>query len=334
MSLADAVRADDVQAAAALLAGRVHRTALARSRWLDRTIGCEVVFKCENFQRVGAFKFRGALHALSRLRTQAGAAGVITYSSGNHAQAVALAAAELGLRAVVIMPQNAPAIKRQATQSYLEGAAAGSRVVEYDPATTQREVLGRELAEREGLTLIPPYDHPHVITGQGTTGLELIEDADELDAVFVPCGGGGLLSGVSVAIKAACPHVRVFGVEPELADDATRSFRAGRLHTVSNPSTIADGARTPYLGRYTFPLILRHVDGMITVSEREIATACLLLIERLKLVVEPTGALGLAGLMQRAARDEFGFRRAGVVISGGNLDPAVVPLLVRLRDAG
>lgn len=336
MSLADAVTLDDVRAAASLLKGIAHRTPLARSRWLDRQVGCEVVFKCENFQRVGAFKFRGAYNALSRLAQETGTdtPGVLTFSSGNHAQATALASAELGLQAVIIMPCNAPPIKLAATRGYLEDAAPGSRVVEYDPAVTKREELGRELAEREGLTLIPPYDHPHIIAGQGTTGLELIEDADDLDAVFVPCGGGGLLSGVSIAAKGTHSRIKVFGVEPELADDAARSFQAKRLHTISNPPTIADGARTPYLGRYTFPMVLKNVDGMVTVSEREIASACLLLIERLKLVVEPTGALGLAGLMKLAGRGAPRFRSAGVVISGGNLDPAVMPTLLRLRDSG
>lgn len=338
MALAGAVTLADVRAAAGRLGGVAHRTPLHRSRWLDGRVGCDVVFKCENFQRVGAFKFRGAYNAVSQLPAEGQSdsgdrsGGVLTYSSGNHAQAIALASAELGRRAVIVMPSNAPAIKRAATEGYLERAGAGSRVVEYDPASGSREEIGRKIASAEGLTVIPPYDHPHVIAGQGTVGLELVEEAGELDAVFVPCGGGGLLSGVSIAVKALAPSCRVIGVEPELADDATRSFRTGRLCTVHNPPTIADGARTPYLGRYTFPMVLKNVDEMMTVSDGELAHAALLLMERLKLVVEPTGALGLAGLLQRARDARLPLRRVGVVISGGNLDPEAVADLLRLRE--
>lgn len=332
MTLAGAVTLGDVRAAAGRLAGVAHRTPIHHSRYLDGLVGCQTVFKCENFQRVGAFKFRGAYNALSQLPPQA--RGVLTYSSGNHAQAIALASAELGRRAVIVMPNNAPAIKRAATESYLRGAADGSRVVEYDPAGASREEIGRKIALEEGLTVIPPYDHPQVIAGQGTVGLELIEDAGELDAIFVPCGGGGLLSGVSVASKGLAPTCRIIGIEPALADDATRSFRTHRLCTVSNPPTIADGARTPSLGRYTFPLVLQNVDEMDSVSERDIAGAAIILLERLKLVVEPTGSLGLAGLIKRAREGRVDFRRAGVVISGGNLDPGAVPDLLRLREAG
>lgn len=335
MSLADAVRLADIRAAAGRIAGKAHRTPLHRSRRLDGQVGCDVVFKCENFQRVGAFKFRGAYNAVSQLPAEANgnSGGVLTYSSGNHAQAIALASAELGRRAVIVMPNNAPAIKRAATEAYLKQAAPGSRVVEYDPASASREEIGRKIAADEGLTVIPPYDHPHVIAGQGTVGLELIEDAGDLDAVFVPCGGGGLLSGVSIAVKGLAPRCRVIGVEPELGDDATRSFRTRRLCTVHNPPTIADGARTPYLGRYTFPMVLTHVDEMMTVGDGELAGATLLLMERLKLVVEPTGALGLAGLLKRAGEKGLHSRRVGVVISGGNLDPQAVADLLRLRDS-
>ncbi|MCL4220453.1 MAG: pyridoxal-phosphate dependent enzyme [Phycisphaerales bacterium] len=332
MTLAGAVTLGDVRAAAGRLAGVAHRTPIHHSRSLDGLVRCQTLLKCENFQRVGAFKFRGAYNALAQLPREA--RGVLTYSSGNHAQAIALASAELGRRAVIVMPSNAPAIKRAATEAYLKRAPEGSRVVEYDPASGSREQIGRTIALDEGLTVIPPYDHPHVIAGQGTVGLELIEDTDDLDAVFVPCGGGGLLSGVSVACKGLAPTCRIIGIEPALADDATRSFRTGRLCTVHNPPTIADGARTPYLGRYTFPLVLQNVDEMDSVSERDIAEAAIILLERLKLVVEPTGALGLAGLIRRAREGRVDFRRAGVVISGGNLDPGAVPDLLRMRQAG
>ncbi|KAA0214336.1 MAG: pyridoxal-phosphate dependent enzyme [Leptolyngbya sp. PLA3] len=332
MSLAGAVSIADIRAAAGRIAGIAHRTPLHHSRRLDGLVGCRTLLKCENFQRVGAFKFRGAYNAVRQLASEA--RGVLTYSSGNHAQAIALAGAELGRRAVIVMPSNAPAIKRAATEAYLEQAAAGSGVVEYDPASGSREEIGRTIAAEEGLSVIPPYDHPHVIAGQGTVGLELIEQAGELDAVFVPCGGGGLLSGVSIAVKALAPGCCVIGVEPELGDDATRSFRTRRLCTVHNPPTIADGARTPYLGRYTFPMVLSNVDQMMTVSDAELASAALLLIERLKLVVEPTGALGLAGLIRQTREGKVDFRRVGVVISGGNLDPGAVAELLRLRDAG
>jgi threonine dehydratase len=319
MSLAGAVTLDDIRAAADRIRGRAHRTPIHTSRTLDERSGCGVLLKCENFQRVGAFKFRGAFNALARTRE---GTGVLTYSSGNHAQAMALAAAELGRRAVIVMPDNAPAIKRAATRGYLERAAAGSRVETYDPQTQTREELGRGIAEAEGLTVIPPYDHPDVIAGQGTAALELFEDAGGLDALFVPCGGGGLLSGSAVAARGLHPACRVIGVEPEVADDATRSFRTGRLHRVRNPPTIADGTRTPCLGRYTFPLVLTHVSAMVTVSERQIAEATIFAWERLKLVVEPSGALGIAALL---AGHEAAGERVGVIVSGGNVDPGLIP---------
>lgn len=327
LSLANSVTLEDIRSAAERLRGRAHRTPVHTSRTLDERTGCTVLLKCENFQRVGAFKFRGAFNALSR--TPEGT-GVLTYSSGNHAQAIALAAAMLGRRAVIVMPANAPAIKLAATRGYLEAAAGGSRVVTYDPDSASREALGGEIAEREGLTVIPPYDHPHVIAGQGTAALELAEDAGPLDALFVPCGGGGLLSGSAIASRGLNPGCRVVGIEPEAADDATRSFRTGLLHRVDNPPTIADGTRTPSLGRYTFALVVTHVSEMATVSERAIAEATLFAWERLKLVVEPSGTLGLAGLFAACSRPEFAGRRIGVILSGGNVDPALVPTLSAL----
>ena len=334
-SLRDCVTIDDVRAAAARLHGVAHRTPVMSSRSIDFTTGALVRFKCENLQRVGAFKFRGAYNAIASLSDDERRAGVLAYSSGNHAQAVALAASLLGAPAVIVMPSDAPRVKLAATRSYIERAPAGSEVVVYDPATTVREELGARLATERGMTVVPPYDHPGVIAGQGTAGLELCEEAGPIDVLLVPCGGGGLLSGCAVAARALCRACRIIGVEPELADDATRSFREGVLRTVRDAPTIADGARTPYLGRHTFALVTRHVDDMMTVSEAEIARAALLAMERLKLIVEPTGALALAGLLRLAREqpDEIAARTVGVIISGGNLDLSAVPELIRLAGA-
>jgi threonine dehydratase len=321
-SVLDAVTPEHVAQAAARLKGVAHRTPVLTSRTLDGLTGASVFLKCESFQRVGAFKFRGAYNALSLMRGD----GVLAYSSGNHAQAVALAASMLGLRAVIVMPSNAPAIKMSATRAYLAGAAVGSRIEVYDPKTQSREAIGRAIALAEQLTVIPPYDHPDVIAGQGTSALELFDEVGSLDQLLVCCGGGGLLSGSAVVAQGACATCRVVGVEPALADDATRSFRSGRLVSVSNPPTMADGARTPSLGRFTFALVRRHVAAMMTVSEAEIARATLFAYERLKLVVEPTGALALAGLLQIA--NEVRGQRIGVIVSGGNVDPAMMPALL------
>lgn len=335
MSLAQAVTLADVRRAAERLAGLAHRTPVVTSRTLDRALGCSVFLKCENLQRVGAFKFRGATNALAALRERDPHAGVLTYSSGNHAQGVALAAALLGVRAVIVMPRNAPGVKLAATREYLAGAPRGSRVVLYDPAAEVREAVGGRIADEEGLAIVPPYDHPDVIAGQGTAALEFLEQAPDLDAVYVPCGGGGLLSGTAVASKGLAAEagrtVRIVGAEPASADDAARSLRSGRLHAVQNPSTIADGARTPYLGRYTFALAMRHVDAMETVSEARLADGVLFALERLKLVVEPSGVLGLAALAEARREGRERAERVGVILSGGNLDPAIVPELIALR---
>ncbi len=330
LSLAGAVAPGDIHAAAARLRGVARRTPVMTSRSLDDAVGASVFVKCENLQRVGAFKFRGAYNALAQLGAKERRRGVLTYSSGNHAQAVALAASLLEIPAVIVMPDNAPRVKLEATRAYLAGAPAGSEVVVYDHGTTVREELGGRIAGERALTIVPPYDHPHVIAGQGTVALELLEEVGELDWLLTPCGGGGLLSGCAVAAKSLSPGCRVVGVEPELADDATRSFRDGVLRTVRNPPTIADGARTPYLGRYTFALVKSHVDRMTTVSEREIASAMALLMERLRVVVEPTGALAAAGAIR--LRDELKGTRVGVVISGGNVDLHDIPRLLRIAD--
>jgi len=294
------------------LRGVAHVTPVVTSRWLDERLGAAVFLKCESFQRIGAFKFRGAYNAISRLSADERRRGVVTFSSGNHAQGVALAGRLLGVAAVVVMPLDAPVIKREATEGY------GARVVLYDPAERSREEIARELQQENGYTLIPPFDHYDVLAGQGTAALELCDQAaGPLDLLLVPCGGGGLLSGCAIAAKGRTPGCRVVGVEPELADDATRSFYSGTLQTVKNPPTIADGTRTPSLGRITFPLVRAFVDAMATVSEDSIMEAVRLLFYRLKLVVEPSGVLGLAALMTGKVTPQG---RVGVILSGGNVD--------------
>lgn len=315
------VSLSDIRAARERLRGIAHLTPVHRSRSIDRIAGARCHFKCESFQRIGAFKIRGAYNAISQLKEASGATGVLTYSSGNHAQAVALSCRLLEMQATIIMPENAPQIKLDATRGY------GAEIVTYDPDETVREELAAEIAEERDLPIVPPYDHPDVIAGQGTVGLELLEQLPELDAVIVPCGGGGLLSGVATAIKSLRPEVRVIGAEPANADDATRSFRTGELHTVHNPDTIADGARTPSLGEHTFPLVLQHVDEMVTVSEEGIRRALRLVMERMKLVVEPTAVLGLGALLEH---DDLADEETDVaiVLTGGNVDLARLPDLV------
>ena len=305
---------EDVQAAAARLQGIAHRTPVATSRTLDERLGASVFLKCENLQRMGAFKFRGAYNAVARLGPGDRARGVLTYSSGNHAQATALACRLLGARATIVMPENAPRAKRCATEGY------GARIVAYDPAREKREEVAERLRQDGDPVLIPPYDHADVIAGQGTAARELFEQAGALDVLLVPCGGGGLLSGSALAARALAPSCRVVGVEPELADDATRSFRTGTLQTVSNPPTIADGARTPSLGTLTFPLVRANVDDMATVSDDDLVRAMRFAFERLKLVVEPTGVLGLAAAL--SGRVSARGKRVGVILSGGNVDLA------------
>jgi threonine dehydratase len=303
----------DVAAAAQRLAGHARRTLVMTSHQVDERTGCTVFFKCENFQRIGAFKFRGAFNAVARLTPEQKARGVLAYSSGNHAQAVALAARLHGTKAVIVMPQDAPQVKLAATRGY------GAEVVTYDKHTTVREELAARVAAERGLAVIPPYDHVDVVAGQGTAAKELIEDVGPLDYLFVCVGGGGLISGCAVAADALSPGCKVIGVEPEAGDDATRSFKTKTLQKVHNPETIADGARTPYLGRITFPLVLRYVHDMVTVDDAQLLQAMLYLWERMKIVVEPTGALGIAGLFERKAAVPDG-SRVGVILSGGNVD--------------
>jgi threo-3-hydroxy-L-aspartate ammonia-lyase len=302
----------DVESAASQIAGAAHRTPVATSRTIDRRTGARVFFKCENLQRAGAFKFRGAYNALSRLSPDERRRGVVTFSSGNHAQAIALAGQVLDIPRVIVMPSDAPAVKRVATEGY------GGEVVLYDRDREDREAIGRRLAEERGLTLIPPYDHAHIIAGQGTAARELLDEVGALDFLFAPCGGGGLLSGTALAANAMAPQCKVIGVEPAAGDDATRSFRTKQLQTVANPKTVADGARTPSLGSLTFPLVLQHVADMATVDDPTLLRTMFYLWERLKLVVEPTGALGAAAALEGAT--PLRGARVGVILSGGNVD--------------
>lgn len=303
---------DDIRAATERLNGVAHRTPVATSRTFDGRVNAEVMFKCENLQRIGAFKFRGAYNALSRLPPPKKERGVITYSSGNHAQAVALSGQLLGISTTIVMPDNAPAVKLEATRGY------GAEVVTYDPEETVREELGREIAEERGLTLIPPYDHPDVVAGQGTVADELFDQVGALDALLVCVGGGGLLSGCAIAARHHAPECTVIGVEPDAADDAARSFHTGTLHTVHNPDTVADGARTPSLGEITFPLVRAYADDLVTVTDATIVRTMRFVWERMKLVIEPTGALAASALFDGTVAGAG--RRIGVILSGGNVD--------------
>jgi threonine dehydratase len=310
---------DLVQAAQARLRGHANATPILTSRTLNAMVGAEVFFKCENFQRIGAFKFRGAFNAISQLSSEEQARGVVTYSSGNHAQAVALVGRMLNIPTTIVMPDNAPATKRTATEGY------GATIVDYPAATGDRQAIAEALQTEHGYTLIPPYDHLGVVAGQGTAALEMLEELGGLDMLLTPCGGGGLLSGSAIAARGLSPDCRTIGVEPELADDATRSFQTKTLQTVKNPPTIADGARTPSLGKITFPLVLEYVSDMWTVSEEQIISAVQFFFYRMKLVIEPSGALGLAALL---SGDHAVKGRVGVIISGGNIDaPTMTSIL-------
>jgi len=302
----------DVAAAADRLAGHAHRTPVLTSRTVDERTGAKVFFKCENLQRIGAFKFRGAFNALSQLSGDDRKRGVLSFSSGNHAQAVALAGRMLGIHVTIVMPSDAPAVKIEATRGY------GAEVVLNDKRKETREEVAERIVRERGLTMIPPFDDPRIMAGQGTAAKELIDDAGRLDYLFVPVSGGGLISGCAVAAAHLSPGCKVIGVEPEAGDDATRSFRTKTLQSCYNPETIADGARTHQLGRLTFPLILRYVSDMQTVSDAEIVRAMMYLWERMKIIVEPTGALGAAGLFERGL--PVAGKKVGVILSGGNVD--------------
>ena len=291
-----------------------HRTLVATSRTLDERVGAEVFLKCENLQRMGAFKFRGAYNTIAQLPEEPRRRGVVAYSSGNHAQAVALVARLLGIPATIVMPSFAPAIKLAATRGY------GAQVAYYDRAGEEREAMAQRIARERGMTLVPPFDHPEIVAGQGTAALELIEESGPLAALLVPVGGGGLISGSALAAGVLSPGCRVIGVEPEAGDDGGRSFRSGRLERVEHPETIADGARTRSLSPLTLSLIRRSVSDMVTATDAELIQAMRFVWERMKMIVEPTGVLGLAPLL--SGRLRLPGQRVGVILSGGNVEMA------------
>ncbi|MGJ7611531.1 MULTISPECIES: threo-3-hydroxy-L-aspartate ammonia-lyase [unclassified Variovorax] len=303
---------DDVIAAAARLEGHAHRTPVLQSTTANERWGAQFFFKCENFQRMGAFKFRGAFNALSKFDAAQRKGGVVAFSSGNHAQAIALSARLLSMPAVIVMPKDAPAAKVAATKGY------GAEVVMYDRFTEDREALTKGLAQARGMTMIPPYDHPDVLTGQGTAVKELIDETGPLDHLFVCLGGGGLLSGSALSARALAPNCKVYGVEPEAGNDGQQSFRAGQIVHIETPKTIADGAQTQHLGEYTFGIIRRDVDDIFTVTDAQLVDAMRFFAERMKMVVEPTGCLAFAGAI--AAGKAIAGQRVGIVISGGNVD--------------
>jgi threonine dehydratase len=303
-----------VIAAAARLQGHAHRTPVLRSRTADARWGAQLFFKCENFQRMGAFKFRGAYNAISHFDERQRAAGVLTYSSGNHAQAIALSAKIAGIRATIVMPEDAPAAKIAATRGY------GGEVITYDRYTQNREELGRKLAEERGMTLIPPYDHPHVIAGQGTSAKELFDETGPLDYLFVCLGGGGLIGGCALAAAALSPSCKVIGVEPEAGNDAQQSLARGEIVHIEVPRTIADGAASTHVGEYNFPIIQRHVEQIVTVSDAQLIDTMRFFAERMKMVVEPTGCLAAAAVLNKVVPVEG--KRVGVIVSGGNVDMA------------
>jgi threo-3-hydroxy-L-aspartate ammonia-lyase len=306
----------DVEQARERLRGQAHVTPVATSQTLNAQVGAQVFLKCENLQRMGAFKFRGAFNALSALSEETRSRGVVAYSSGNHAQAVALSARLLGMHATIVMPTNAPRAKLQATEGY------GARVVQYRPGEDAREAVAQQIVRETGATLIPPFDHADVIAGQGTAAAELIDEVGALDLLVVCTGGGGLLTGSAIAAHAMSPGCQVIGVEPELGDDLTRSFQTRTVQRLTAPpATIADGARTLAPGTLTFPLLLQHVDAMVTVSDAELIAAVRFALLRMKLVIEPSGALGLAAVMSGKVRSTG---RIGVIVSGGNVDPEML----------
>ncbi len=302
---------DDIAAAHERIKAHARRTPVLTSSTVDALSGARVFFKCENFQRMGAFKFRGAYNALSQLDAAQKRQGVIAFSSGNHAQAVALAGKLLGVKTLIVMPADAPRVKLEATRGY------GAEVVQYAKGE-DRERVTSKLAKDRKMTIIPPFDHPHIIAGQGTAAKELIEDAGALDILLVPCGGGGLLSGSAIAAKHLAPECRPIGVEPAGGDDATQSFRSGSLKVIKIANTVADGARTTSLGKLTFPLVMRYVSDMLTVTDEELLRGMFFLWERMKIVVEPTGALAACAVLEKKL--DLKNRKVGVILSGGNVD--------------
>ncbi|MEX2244043.1 MAG: threo-3-hydroxy-L-aspartate ammonia-lyase [Fimbriimonadaceae bacterium] len=309
----------DVVEAARRIEGVANPTPVLTSRTFNALTGCTAFFKAENFQRAGAFKFRGAYNAFSKLSDDQKRAGVLTFSSGNHGAACALAGKLLGVQVVIVMNHDAPVMKKAAIEGY------GGEVISYRREEEVREELGMKIAKDRGLTVVPPYDHPNIVAGQGTVGRELFVEVSQLDALVVPCGGGGLLSGCSVAARHYRPGVKIYGVEPEAGNDGQQSFREGRIVKIAMPETIADGARTTSLGQITFDIIRRNVDDMVTVTDDETVAATRFLFERMKAVVEPTGALGVAAVM--SGRVDVKGKRVGIVVSGGNADVAALVAL-------
>ena len=316
-----AISFDDVARAHERIANAAYRTPVLTSTTANELSGAQLFFKCENFQRMGAFKFRGAYNAIAQFTSEQRAGGVVAFSSGNHAQAIALSARLLGVKAVIVMPTDAPAIKIAATRGY------GGEVVLYDRYTEDREAIGKRLAEERGLTLIPPYDHPHVMAGQGTAAKELIEEVGPLDVLIAPLGGGGLLAGCATSAKAMNPDCTVIGVEPEAGNDGQRSFRSGQIVHIDTPNTIADGAQTQHLGQHTFPVIQQRVDNILTVSDAELVEAMKFFASRMKMIVEPTGCLGAAVAFGRKL--DLRGKRVGVIVSGGNVDLARFATLIQ-----
>jgi len=307
------VTLEDIRIAHERIKELVVKTPVMTSTTVNRMTGCEVFFKCENLQKVGAFKFRGALNVILQLSDEERRRGVITHSSGNHAQALSLAASTMGIKATIVMPRTSSKVKMDATRSY------GAEVVLCEPTLESRERITNEIIEKRGQVLVHPYDNPQIIAGAGTAALELIKEVGALDYIFAPVGGGGLASGTALATKGLCPEANVIAVEPKGADDAYRSFKSGKLHLSVNPITIADGLVTS-LCKLTFGIIREHVDDIVTVVDAEIVEAMRILWERMKLVVEPSGAVSLAGLL--ALNSQIDNKRVGVVISGGNVDLA------------
>ncbi len=311
-----AISFDDVQSAARQIAGVANRTPVVTSRTFNRRVGSEVFFKCENLQRIGAFKFRGAYNALSRLSPDQKARGVVTHSSGNHAQGVALAAHLLGIAATIVMPTDAPQSKLAATRGY------GAEIVLYNRQTQSREELSARLARERNLTFVHPYDQPQIMAGQGTAALELLQDVPDLDVLIAPVGGGGLLSGCTIAAKAINPNIRIFGVETDVSNDWWLSLRAGERVKIEPPETIADGIRTQQPGELTFPIIQRHVEEILLVSDEQVLDTLKFILTRMKLVVEPTGAVAPAAVYHGLA--PVSGAKIGVIISGGNVDPSLL----------
>jgi threonine dehydratase len=302
----------DIEQAAGRIKGAAHRTPVLTSRTANQRADAQLFFKCENMQRMGAFKFRGAYNAIARFTEEQRRAGVLTYSSGNHAQAIALSASLVGIKSAIIMPHDAPELKVRATRGY------GGEVIVYDRYKENREEIGRRLAQERGMTLIPPYDHPDVICGQGTAAKELIEDAGQLDVLLVPLGGGGLLAGCALAASSLSPGCKIIGVEPEAGNDGQQSLRRGEIVDIGVPQTIADGAQTSHLGQHNFAVIRRLVDDIVTVSDAQLVETMKFFAERMKIVVEPTGCLAAAAALHGVW--PVAGKKAGILISGGNVD--------------